>query len=141
MPLPSVQPHEAPPSSLAQLAQLPVTLDCFRWKVITPDGVCEVPDYMDYIFQCNTNPETHVVCHRHKDTSRGTGNFHSSIAVCTKHSTPNNSASLATHSATLYSYYAHLAFLVMSYTYHCIPFTYLLAFSTGCFSAKMNFSG
>ncbi|QRV80904.1 hAT family dimerization protein [Ceratobasidium sp. AG-Ba] len=120
--------------------------------VQTKDGVKQVPDYMEYVFTCKTHPEDHVIHRRREDTSRGTGNFHSSIAVCHKRHPPINHCGkpgpglvapralfdgdvrpvprgripwICALSST-YTYAMHLAILVMSCAYHYLPFARVL---------------
>ncbi|QRV75575.1 AC transposase [Ceratobasidium sp. AG-Ba] len=76
-------------------------------------------------FTCKTNPLHPPVYRRCEDTKRGTGNLHSSMATCLKHAPPTESTSSTSSTSAIsssYSYWLHLAILVMSCAYHYIPF-------------------
>lgn len=95
--------------------------------VQTENGPLQMPDYIEYAFICKNYPETHVIRRRRGDTSRGTGNFHSSISICNRHNASSDSTTPAIASTTTpYSYALHLAIIVMSCAYHYLPFARVL---------------
>ncbi|CCO33243.1 Putative AC transposase AltName: Full=ORFA [Rhizoctonia solani AG-1 IB] len=96
-----------------------------RYFRIDPDTGSEVPDYLEYVFTCKTDPDRHAVLRRRRDrTHDGTGNLKVLMEACKER---NNVAALSDQPAsTPFLYAMHLAIIVMLCAYHYLPFAGVL---------------
>ncbi|CUA71497.1 Putative AC transposase [Rhizoctonia solani] len=100
-----------------------VTLTRHTKPVIQADGsINEVPDYMEYRFDCKYGNLLHLPVYRRRDsTGTGTGNLHSTMKTCLGRRSLAEKY-VTTPISTAYSYVLHIAILIMSCAYHYIPF-------------------